>query len=201
MRTIANLLFALLIAVPLAAQTPEAAAPAAPTGAEPEGFAGVPWGATTETLKTTFPKVKCKKPRKNKDGTTSERCDLSRFKIADVETIPTLYFTDGRLDVVAVSFTSYAYDDMKKLLVEKYGPTPAVETSKEQQSAFAHALVNPDKPAEIYETTRTTWEWPDTKVVLTDNRLNGPYSDRSHFVLTRITAAERAKQKKALEAF
>jgi hypothetical protein len=185
-----KLLLALFIAGHLSAQEP----------AEPEGFADLKWGATTTATKAAFPTAKCRKLKAEADGTTRDRCEVQRFRIGELSTTVTLFFGNDALRTASVTFHSAVYDTIKQILYEKYGDTPKVETTKRKESVWSHALT-PDKPIEVYEETHTSWEWPDTEVELIDNRENGPYSDYSNFTIRRITAAEKEKRQKALNAF
>jgi hypothetical protein len=206
MSRIATLLLTLIVVTPLAAQTPPAApapvvTPGTSTAPEPEGFAALKWGATVEQVNAVFPTAKCKTDRPRKDGTIYSRCELSSFAIGTINGSATIDLVNDSFHRVLFLFPSGQYDALKSLLMEKYGPTPRIETGSRREDAFAHALTSGKGPLATYQWTDLFWTWPDTEVDFMDNRLNGPYSANSNFTITRFSAEEKEARQKALKSF
>jgi len=202
MPRIATLLLTLIAVTSLAAQTPaHVASPGTSTAPEPEGFAALKWGATVAQVKEVFSDAKCKTDRPRKDGTIYSRCELNSFSIGTINGSATIDLVNDSFHRVLFRFPSGRYDEMKSLLMEKYGPTPRVEHGSRREDAFAHALTGGKSPRETYQWTDTFWTWPDTEVDFMDNRLNGPYSANSNFTITRFSAEEKAARQKALKSF
>jgi len=205
MSRIVTLLLTLIVVTPLTAQTP-VTAPAAPapgtsSAPEPEGFAALKWGATAAQVTAAFPDAKCKSQRPQKDGTVYSRCELPSFAIGTIKGSATIDLVNDTFHRVLFRFPSSRYDEMKSLLLEKYGSTPRVENGSRREDAFAHALTSGKGPRATYEWTDLFWTWPDTEVDFMDNRLNGPYSASSNFTITRFSAEEKEARQKALKSF
>lgn len=154
----------------------------------PEGFAGVKWGASSADVKTAFPEAKCKTLRAEK-GHTAERCEVKNFKIGERPTEVTFYFADGVFYKINVTFASYGYDEMRDLLLAKYGEDVKVSTSPDK---FA-------RPTD--EVTTTKWQWDSAEVRLIDQRKHSSFDQWSRFELEHINDAEKAKRQKALSSF
>ncbi|MEA2337339.1 MAG: hypothetical protein QOE82_1346 [Thermoanaerobaculia bacterium] len=135
MSRIATLLLTLIAVVPLAAQTtpPAAPAPGTSTAPEPEGFAALKWGVTVAQVNVVFPDAKCKTERPRKDGTVYSRCELNSFSIGTINGSATIDLVNDSFHRVLFRFPSGRYDEMKSLLLEKYGPTPRVENSSRRE--------------------------------------------------------------------
>jgi hypothetical protein len=176
-----------------------APAPPPPADAEPQGFGELKFGASIADLKTLFPGVKCKKGRKEKDGRLNEWCELQKFELGQHTTEVNFDFLGGTFWRARVIFTSDLVDEMKELLVTKYGPTSNVETVREQQSPQAQVFT--DGKPKVFEWTYTKWEWPNARVVLVDQRMHVDFNRVSRFEVGWISPEEKAAKEKALKAF
>ena len=208
MRTL--LVLSLLLPVlSIAAQTQQPApapqAPAVvptppPADAEPQGFGDLKFGEPIERLKTVFGEMRCRKGRKEKDGRLNEWCELHQFKLGEHTTSVHFDFLGGKFWRARVVFPSHLVDEMKELLITKYGPTSNVEVMRQRESTLSHALT-PDKPVAVYEWTVTKWEWANARVHLVDQRMHELYSNVSRFEVAWISPEEKAEKEKALKAF
>lgn len=206
MRT--TILFSLLlVTAAVFAQTPETPPPAAvpapaapPAAAEPQGFGDLKFGESMDRLKEVFGPMKCKKGRKEKDGRLNEWCELPSFKLGEHDTKVAFDFKGGKFIKARVIFSSDLVDEMRDLLVAKYGPTSKVDVVTERESTWADAMT-PNEPTRVFEWTYTKWEWPNARVELVDQRKHVDFHDVSRFEVIWVSPEEKAEKEKALKAF
>jgi hypothetical protein len=97
---------------------------------EPDGFRGVPWGATEEQLRSS---VSLERACVDYDATSrplGDRLCTARLQIADVKVRAAYSFRANQLTRVSLHFAPKDFDRLAAIFVERYGPATVKERDR-----------------------------------------------------------------------
>lgn len=149
---------------------------------EPDGFRGIPFGASEQQLLREIPRLFCNENKTLSDIFPERHC-TGTLTIGSVKPFAIFYLRDGRFVKIALSFDAEEFGTMETAFVEKYGrPTNVVN--------------EPIKTLGGLEATNTEDTWEGEKIVIFLRRYAGTIKTGA---ATIETIEELQKQLRLLE--
>jgi hypothetical protein len=151
---------------------------------EPDGFRGVPWGATEEQLRDKVSVVggRCEEYPRN-DRWRGDRYCEAIFQIGGVDVEALYAFRSGKLVRVNLDFRSSDFDHLAAIFVERYGaPTGTTQEPYKTQGGL--------------ETTNKILRWTGPNVIISLRQYAGRITNGSAALMTKADAEEAERLQK-----